>query len=236
MVGARIVADLKRAANRILVLGDPHQLPPIKDSLSELQKNPDYQLTEIHRQAEGSPILEMATRARNGLHVPTTVNRRDVNYEDYDVVLVGRNNTRKAIIQSERKRQGLPGNRVEVGERLICIRNNHDLGIMNGTMWHVLGVRGEQLLVASEDDAEPITVDYDPKVLFEKITWQKSDHLLNKGAAFFYFSNAITVHKAQGSEWDSVLLVDESFCFRDNARKWLYTGITRAAKHLDIVR
>jgi exodeoxyribonuclease-5 len=33
-----------------------------------------------------------------------------------------------------------------------------------------------------------------------------------------------------------VVLFDESFAFRENAWRWLYTGITRAAKRIRIVR
>jgi exodeoxyribonuclease-5 len=43
------------------------------------------------------------------------------------------------------------------------------------------------------------------------------------------------VHKAQGSQWDDVVLFDESFAFPEHRARWLYTGITRAAKRLTIV-
>lgn len=52
----------------------------------------------------------------------------------------------------------------------------------------------------------------------------------------FQFGYAISCHKSQGSEWDSVLLFDESRAFGQQAPKWLYTGITRAAKKLVIIR
>ena len=52
----------------------------------------------------------------------------------------------------------------------------------------------------------------------------------------FDFGYALTVHKAQGSQWDSVMLFDESFAFRDMRSRWLYTAITRAANILTIVR
>ena len=47
---------------------------------------------------------------------------------------------------------------------------------------------------------------------------------------------AVTVHKAQGSQWNNVVLFDESFAFRDSRERWLYTAITRAADTLTIVR
>ena len=36
-----------------------------------------------------------------------------------------------------------------------------------------------------------------------------------------------TVHKSQGSQWDDVVLFDESFAFQDSRARWLYTGIAR---------
>ena len=52
----------------------------------------------------------------------------------------------------------------------------------------------------------------------------------------FDYGYALTVHKAQGSQWDEVILFDESRAFRDHAQRWLYTGITRASERLTIVR
>ena len=51
----------------------------------------------------------------------------------------------------------------------------------------------------------------------------------------FEFAYAVTCHKAQGSEYDFVVVFDESRIFDDGAR-WLYTAITRAKKKLVILR
>lgn len=51
----------------------------------------------------------------------------------------------------------------------------------------------------------------------------------------FEFAYAVTCHKAQGSEYDYVVVLDESGYF-ENGRQWLYTAITRARKRLVIVR
>jgi exodeoxyribonuclease V len=51
----------------------------------------------------------------------------------------------------------------------------------------------------------------------------------------FEFGYSLTVHKSQGSEWNSVLLINEAACFGEQASCWLYTGITRAANELTIV-
>jgi len=52
----------------------------------------------------------------------------------------------------------------------------------------------------------------------------------------FDYGYALTVHKAQGSQWDSVMLFDESRAFREHQARWLYTAVTRAARQLTIVR
>jgi len=51
----------------------------------------------------------------------------------------------------------------------------------------------------------------------------------------FDYGYVLTVHKSQGSQWDDVVLFDESFAFPDSRERWLYTGITRAAKRLTVV-
>ena len=53
----------------------------------------------------------------------------------------------------------------------------------------------------------------------------------------FTFGYAITCHKAQGSEWNKVLVIEESFPFpKDEHARWLYTACTRAASRLVLVR
>ena len=64
----------------------------------------------------------------------------------------------------------------------------------------------------------------------EAFDWQ-----LRKKYDEFDFGYVLTVHKAQGSQWDDVVLFDESFAFPDSRERWLYTGITRAAKRLTVV-
>ncbi len=51
----------------------------------------------------------------------------------------------------------------------------------------------------------------------------------------FEFAYAVTCHKAQGSEYDKVVVIDESRFFED-ADRWLYTAVTRAKKKLVILR
>lgn len=53
----------------------------------------------------------------------------------------------------------------------------------------------------------------------------------------FAFAYAITCHKAQGSEWEKVLVVEEGFPFAKEERaRWLYTACTRASEKLVLLR
>lgn len=53
----------------------------------------------------------------------------------------------------------------------------------------------------------------------------------------FAYAYGITCHKAQGSEWDKVLVFEERFPFDpEEHKRWLYTAITRAKEKLVIVR
>jgi exodeoxyribonuclease-5 len=57
-----------------------------------------------------------------------------------------------------------------------------------------------------------------------------------RGADEFDYGYALTVHKSQGSQWDSIVLFDESYAFREHSARWLYTAVTRAAERLIVVR
>ncbi len=52
----------------------------------------------------------------------------------------------------------------------------------------------------------------------------------------FEFAYAVTCHKAQGSEFDFVVVFDESWAFGQEKDRWLYTAITRAKEKLLIIR
>lgn len=52
----------------------------------------------------------------------------------------------------------------------------------------------------------------------------------------FEFAYAVTCHKAQGSEFDFVVVFDESWAFGEEKNRWLYTAVTRAREKLLIIR
>ena len=53
----------------------------------------------------------------------------------------------------------------------------------------------------------------------------------------FTYAYAITTHKAQGSEWDKVVVLEEGFPFdKTEHARWLYTALTRAEEKAVIIR
>lgn len=65
---------------------------------------------------------------------------------------------------------------------------------------------------------------------------QKRDAVAEEQLNFFDSAYCISVHKAQGAEWDKVVVFDQSYIFGKDASKWLYTAITRAKKKLVIIK
>lgn len=62
---------------------------------------------------------------------------------------------------------------------------------------------------------------------------RKTQHLVPKE---FVYGYAITGHKAQGSEWDNVTVLEERFPFdKTEHARWLYTTCTRAADKLVLI-
>ena len=53
----------------------------------------------------------------------------------------------------------------------------------------------------------------------------------------FTYGYAITTHRAQGSEWEKVLVIEEKFPFsKEEHARWLYTACTRASEKLVLIR
>src|SRR5438270_10247217 len=66
MVDAELGRDLMSFGVPVLVLGDPAQLPPIQGGGYFTEAEPDAMLTEVHRQAQGNPIIRLSMDIRAG--------------------------------------------------------------------------------------------------------------------------------------------------------------------------
>lgn len=162
-----------------------------------------------------------------------------------DQVLVGLNKTRTAYNNRIRTLLGRAGTMPEPDDRLVCLKNDRNKGLFNGGLWKVAEIvrrrRGAlndhcvRLHVMSLDFEHSTPVDIRVrKEFFEgagnEITWQELS-----GTQQFDYGYALTVHKAQGSQWDTVCLFDESGTFRADRARWLYTALTRAAEKITVV-
>lgn len=253
MVDEALGRDLMSFGTPILVIGDPGQLPPISGGGFFTEHEPDILLTEIHRQARDNPIIDLAMQVREGREImhgdygaAQVIGRNDVDRDmvlEADQVLVGTNRTRRRYNQRLRELKGFTQAVPQAGDKLVCLRNDPSKGLLNGSLWQVMTSSKEtvkpgiNLMVRPEDDdmdrgAAKIKL---LKSVFEdpglEVPWST-----RKRYDDFDYGYALTVHKAQGSQWNSVVLFDESYAFRDTRERWLYTAITRAAEKLVIVR
>lgn len=252
MVGEELARDLLSFGTRILVLGDPAQLPPVKDAGFFTDAEPDFMLTEVHRQARDNPIIRLSMTVREGGTLPPgdhgaarVLKHGQYDKEDVlaaDQVLVGMNRTRHTYNRRIRDLKGYGGSQQPTaGERLICLRNDRTKKLLNGSLWDVVesrkGKKGVGLKVMPEGSTDERRI---RKVRVHPAFFDGTEGDLpwevRRESDEFTFGYAITVHKAQGSQWDNVLLFDEAGAFREHSRRWLYTGITRAAERITIAQ
>ena len=250
MVDAELGRDLMSFDCPLLVLGDPAQLSPIQGGGFFTDSEPDAMLTEVHRQAQDDPIVRMSMDVREGRELDIgrygeseVVSRSELDPDRVmaaDQVLVGRNNTRRAYNMRVRQKQNIEDPLPVAGDKLVCLRNNRKKGLFNGGLWRVKSRAASKSKIITmrlspdEDFGHKVT-----KVsvrgdcfggAIETIPWEQ-----RKPYDEFDYGYVLTVHKSQGSQWDDVVLFDESFAFQDSRARWLYTGITRAAKRLSVV-
>ena len=65
MISDNMFRTLQARGVPILAVGDHGQLPPVRDS-GTLMKIPTLRPEQIHRQAEGSPIVALSRRVQRG--------------------------------------------------------------------------------------------------------------------------------------------------------------------------
>lgn len=251
MVGDELARDLLSFGRKVLVLGDPAQLPPVKGTGYFIDAKPDFMLTEIHRQAADNPIIRMSMEIREGRKLQMgaygdsrVIARNQLGQNmvmTADQVLCGLNRTRRSTNMKIRALLGRADHMPEPGDRLVCLRNNKEKQLLNGGLWDVettAGVNGigDVAMTVKSQDNPIITypVEVGVPVQFFLGTEETLDYWRRRDSDEFDYGYALTCHKAQGSQFDSVLVIDESRAFREEAAKWLYTAVTRAAQKIVI--
>ena len=239
----------------LLLVGDANQLPPVSPGapFSDLvDLAPTARLTRVKRQAAHSLITEVATKLLEGQPLEELVppGQSEVllrTSEDLDALAeaivetavwyahngksianvqvltpihAGPLGTRRlneriraGILESEtKKRRALnlgDGSVAYVGDKIIFGENRPQFHLMNGTMGIITHISDTEFLLDTGNDAMSL-----PRY----------------AARWAQLGYAVTVHRAQGSEWDvTILALPESPITR---RKLIYTGITRGKRQV----
>lgn len=288
MVHKWIINKVRAMCGKLILVGDPHQLPPVKDKVSPAgyfnSLEHDCVLTTIHRQAEGSDILALATAIRT--HSPKVIGhthafRPECTFEELffaDYQFIAYTNKERARINFIcRLLLGRPNILPVPGDKMVSLDNSSE-NIINGTAMTCMAFEWED----RGYEAARITVQLDDGTVEKHLMSMNrflKDQLVSQSKAFgpvvdrrkqkthstplverrkteptllsLTYSYCITCHKAQGSEYDKVCVIDqrnviklmtaaaiergeESLPPDEMARRWIYTAVTRAKKELVI--
>lgn len=275
MVSLEVAAALRRAVpGRLVWVGDHGQLPPVGDDAGLLAR-PDVRLERIHRQVAGSPILALAHAVRAGAplvqacleHRGDGSVLRAYSYHDAadalrlagdaDVVLCGRNETRRALNQAawDRARAADPAlpaatfpspRGLAAAHRvpLVALKSSYRAGLLNGEVVQLERARrpergGPYELDVVDALQQARTLRCCAATLGRGVDGRGAEVLeageLDEDLCFVDYGWALTVHKAQGSQWPHVAVVDEARYWRGDAARWAYTAATRAAERLTVL-
>ncbi len=248
---------LKRLGDAQLILcGDPAQLPPISFGLvfhvlADNPEMPSVTLDRVMRQSEDSGIPDVAEAIRYGrvseLHqydgakpgvtfnhctsanaietikqIGSDLSRSGIHKDDIQIIgatKIGNagvsaiNNHYHDIVVRRGKDIWPNSEHIAAGEPLIWTKNDKETGFTNGSMGRVTSF--EDGMVQAVIDGKNVELDPVTAGMMTELAY------------------AITVHKAQGSQWPVVIVP----CFNSRIldRSMIYTAITRAQVQVILV-
>lgn len=173
----------------------------------------------------------------------------------HDAVICWKHVTRRRLNTHIRKLKGFYQQSITfpvVGDTLIITKNDNELGIFNGMFCEVVEepklFEGYlEVMVRKETDApgdnptKLTLLNANFEEYHDEKAWEKTQPWNHKGKQRADFGYALTCHKAQGSQWDSVLVIEENVLnwfkpgIQEERARWLYTAVTRAAKKLTMI-
>ena len=262
MIDESIHKDLIHYNIPILYIGDHYQLPPISGNFNVME-NPDFKLEEILRQSENNPIIKIATDVRNNIEIPyfdsefvKKIHYNDLNeniFMNADQLIAGTNDKRIKLNNFYREEiLGIRGDMPKKNEKLVVLKNHYcEPKIL---------YNGECLYVGDSNYSIYKNKAYYEKDFIDEMEMDSCEHsFLSNGYCKGLFTlkedkdnfnkhgdkiihadfgYCLTAHKAQGSQWNNVVVFDDGFgkWKNDNTySRWLYTSITRAKEKLVIV-
>lgn len=279
MVPPKMVSELAKFDIFCIYLGDDAQLSPIRkdEGTNTLLQTPHARLTEIMRQENGSDIIDITEKIRNGktLEYYKGKDIQVLKSEELstgmltwaDIVICSMNETRKNLNNTLRELRGFSGE-PKKGDKIICLKNNWDIigsegsPCINGMIgyiisepyedvWHIPSKLGGGRLVSYRIDFQTETGEIFKDLRIDKNMLLNEEPTLDGRQTYrimmskmrdmlplsFTWGNVITCHKAQGSQWSRVLIIEEGFPYDvEEHKKWLYTACTRAEKKAVLIR
>lgn len=224
--------------------------------------NPVIMLSQAAREGKPLPLGKFGKSALVLDRRKFTGEKRQNCLIKADQIICGTNSTRAQINGEVRRLIGFEG-MPKSGEKLICIQNNWEkfidgenkFNLINGIIGTVVDpfydlkehIGFMQFLPDFTNELCPEVIRFDTGNFEDgNFRYKRGDYFpkFNKSGEIigaeslnrFEFGYCISCHKAQGSEFDNVVVYDESYCFKEDRNRWLYTAITRAKKNLVIVR
>lgn len=262
MVDTLLMASLLRgiSANcKVIMVGDSYQLPSVGPGqvlhdLISSSKLPVVELKELYRQGKDSNILTLAYDVRKGEVSDDVFNKeedltfiecsdddvisnlmdvsstfKDLSYKNFQILApmyktkcgIDMINQRLQVIfnpKDKSKKELVVGDVIfREGDKVIELTNMPDENIYNGDIGII-----SQIVT---QPAKKITIDFDGnEVTFTAANFNK-----------FRLAYAISIHKAQGSEFDVVVMPIVQGYRKMLYRKLVYTGITRSKKMLYLI-
>lgn len=267
MISDKIFNDLIKYRKPVIFMGDSAQLPPVKADYFDIFQDTAYHLNEIHRQAAESSIILLSMMIRNGDKIDKQyLNKRNVRFESFsrqnivdeyqpfkdEIILCGMNNTRVGVNMKVREHNNFIRQEPYVGERVINLQNNHDLGVMNGNIGTIKKIKNFDKNFAYEMEVDFFGNGFDSEHLvykkgfnkpkqddyFDVLRKFKVDIKLSEYSKMdlFDYGYCLSVHKSQGAQWNKVILIAERNPYQsdEDYKKWFYTAVTRAENELVI--
>lgn len=257
----------------VLATGDPFQLPPVVASDdNHILDAPHVFLDEIMRQAKESEIIRLSMNIREMKPIRPELGKEIQVFRQEDITadmltwadqIITATNETRANINNLMRRLANRGDKPEVGDKIICLRNSwgvcSDQGnpLVNGSIGWIKEAHLEKVyyrfssskkltapvLYATIDNGietyTDVPVDYNTLINGKKTFSPKQEYVLRKWddnpelPIEFDYGYAITCHRAQGSQWNKVLVYEERFPFnRIEHARWLYTAVTRPSEKL----
>lgn len=259
MVPFELKKDIEAFGIKIIACGDWNQLPPINSKPAYLTDRNIHLLTKTMRQAENSNIVKLAYNVLNGYPISNgyygdvlVIDEEELTDQmilSSDVVICSKNLTREYYNNKIRKIYGYCNKLPEYGERVICRSNNKyevvdDINLANGLIGTVTNFPD-----VSGFDGKTFELSFKPDLLSNSFNIKASykyfiaPHQQKEKLKYdkylegekFEFGYCITSHLSQGSQFDSVIVVEEPMMGNINNRL-SYVAITRAKKRLIYVK